>query len=374
MKTAGKDKHTKGAAKSLGIKEIAKILGISIGTVDRALHDRPGIRPDTRQRIMETAANLGYRPNLAARFLKSGKGAAIAVCLPRHIFHFFNEIRSGIHHAAMPYGSMWKLYDYSYSRFEEGETAIFQQALAQDVKGIIIAPGKVDTVKPLIAEAARRNVAVACVTSDAPGTQRLVYVSVDPFANGALAGEFLCCLNRPLRRLAVFTNSLELTTQAEKLRGFQESIRQGGFTNVVLDIVENHDSKKEAAHLADQLFGRREEIDAVYVSTANALPVLRAMERYGFLPGTPVIATDIFPGLVDYIRSRKVLATIYQHPEFVGRIAFEALYRFIQHGAVPPSQIMLPPLLVMRSTLDVLLARIRSGTNAARELPGISAM
>jgi uncharacterized protein (DUF1501 family) len=50
-----------------GIKDIAKALGVSTGTVDRALHARPGINDATRRRVLKMADKLGYRPNLAAR-------------------------------------------------------------------------------------------------------------------------------------------------------------------------------------------------------------------------------------------------------------------------------------------------------------------
>ncbi len=53
-----------------GIKELADALGISIGTVDRALHGRNGVSPKTRDRVLKMARKLNYTPNLAARNLK----------------------------------------------------------------------------------------------------------------------------------------------------------------------------------------------------------------------------------------------------------------------------------------------------------------
>ena len=59
--------------KAAGIKELAATVGVSIGTVDRALHARPGISEATHARIMKAAAALGYIPNLVARHLKLGR-------------------------------------------------------------------------------------------------------------------------------------------------------------------------------------------------------------------------------------------------------------------------------------------------------------
>src|ERR1035441_673895 len=52
-------------AKRSGIPQIAELAGVSIGTVDRALHGRPGINDETRQRVLDIAKKIGYRPNLA---------------------------------------------------------------------------------------------------------------------------------------------------------------------------------------------------------------------------------------------------------------------------------------------------------------------
>jgi len=52
-------KEPAGPKKPPGIREIAESLGLSIGTVDRALHDRPGINEETRRRIVQRAQSVG---------------------------------------------------------------------------------------------------------------------------------------------------------------------------------------------------------------------------------------------------------------------------------------------------------------------------
>src|ERR1700682_2692436 len=77
-------------SKTAGIKDIAKAAGVSIGTVDRALHSRPGISAATRAKIVRMAEQLGYRPNLAARHLKLSRQRKISVHLPQEIASFFD--------------------------------------------------------------------------------------------------------------------------------------------------------------------------------------------------------------------------------------------------------------------------------------------
>src|SRR5690349_11190455 len=87
-------------SKPPGLRDIAAAAGVSIGTVDRALHGKPGISDRTRTRVLDAARKLGYRPNLAARSLSSRKRTRIAVVLPARISLFYDDVRAGIRDAA----------------------------------------------------------------------------------------------------------------------------------------------------------------------------------------------------------------------------------------------------------------------------------
>ena len=158
-----------GRNKPPGIREIAESLGISIGTVDRALHDRPGIKGETRRRILEQAKALGYRPNLAARFLASPKQLRIGVNLPREIASFFDLVREGILEAVRSVEtSDVKIIHRSYPGLGDGEEEALAEALSDDLHGLIMVPGQPVTVAPLLKKAAERGLPVVCVNTDAP--------------------------------------------------------------------------------------------------------------------------------------------------------------------------------------------------------------
>ena len=61
------DRESKTDSNQIGVQEIADSLGISRGTVDRALHNRHGVSVATKRKVLRAAERLGYRPNLAAR-------------------------------------------------------------------------------------------------------------------------------------------------------------------------------------------------------------------------------------------------------------------------------------------------------------------
>ena len=69
----------------IGIRELARHLDISIGTVSRALNDRADVNPLTRQRVREAAAKLGYSPNQSGRSLRRGKTDLVAMIVPSRL-------------------------------------------------------------------------------------------------------------------------------------------------------------------------------------------------------------------------------------------------------------------------------------------------
>ncbi len=341
--------------KSAGIKEIAEAVGVSIGTVDRALHSRPGISEATRARILKAAAALGYRPNLAARHLKLGRQRQISVHLPQEIASYFDAMRQGIQQAAAQLQPPLKVEFHSFPRMGQGEIESLQAVLDQSCDGIIIAPGAPTRIAPLIRQATQRGIPVVCVATDAPDSDRLAVVSSDPFTSGAIVAELLSRMDKGSHQAAIITGDLATVDHSEKVRGFRSMMADLGSALTLAEVAEAHDDPREAYRQTCDLLARRPKLSSIYVSTSNSLPVIEALEERGRTREVSVIVTDLFPELVPLMRAGKVFATLYQRPLTQGRLAFEAMHRFIVEGIRPKPVQKLPPYIVLRSNLELFI-------------------
>ena len=357
----------------VGIKDIARALGISTGTVDRALHGKPEVSPATRARVLSMAEALGYRPNLAARYLQSRKQLRIGVHLPRKIALFWDSLREGIREAAAPFAPALQVDFHAYPTLGEGDVPLFEEALRDGTNGLIIAPGKPSALAPCLANAAVRRIPVVCVVTDAPESPRLTAVSADPFTVGALAGELLARFVSSGGEVAFFTGWLATQEHADKLRGFASTLQATRPDLRVGPVVEAHDDEREAHRRALDVLRAHPDLKGIYVSTVNSLPVLRAAEHEGRLAGLTVVTTDLFPELVGWIRLGKVAATVYQRPLSQGRLALQALYQFLLNGTLPPPRLRAVPYLVMRSNLDLMLERLPVDLETADPSAGVIA-
>src|SRR5438128_1463732 len=345
-------------ARPIGIKDIAKALGISIGTVDRAIHSRGGINPITKERVLKMALTLGYKPNLAARYLKSPRQVRVSVNLPARISSFFDAVRAGVRDASSPFQAGVNLQFRTHPALGEGDEELFREALEDGSKGIIIAPGHPAQLKVWIRRAAQRRIPVVCVSTDAPGTERLTAVSADPFISGATVAELLHLAARESGTVGIFTGDLSTIDHSEKVRGFRHSLGSLNGVLALSGVIETHDDEAAAYNQTRKLLARDRSLKAIYVSTANSVTVIQALEELDPERRIAVVTTDLFPQLVPFLKSGRILATIYQRPEAQGRMAFEALYNFLVEGKCPPHRIKLNPHIVMRSNLELFLDRI----------------
>ena len=347
--------------------DIAEALGVSTGTVHRALHNHDGVNPMTKARVQQMAKTLGYRPNLAARYLSSKRNLRVSVNTLQGTTSFWDEVRAGISEEARALVMENVEIEYrTYPRLGEGEEEAFDAALKAEVDGIITFPSRPQSLHSWMRRASRNGIPVVCVATDAPHTGRLAVVSIDTLASGSLAADLMGSLLRGTGKVAVTLSALAITEHAGKNKAFECTMHKL-YPQIRIEApIEDHDVESEAYEKCRKLFNNHPDLAGVYVTTEASLPVLNAARDTQMLDRMTVITTDLFPALVPEIRSRAVAATIYQRPRTQGRMAFRVLHEFLVEGECPSFQVTLAPHLVMRGNLDFFLQRQSLESSAER--------
>jgi LacI family transcriptional regulator len=338
--------------------DIADALGVSTGTVHRALHDHPGVSPITKTRVLQMAKSLGYRPNLAARYLSSRKNLRVSVITLQGTTSFWDEVRAGIGEEAR--ATLIENVDLdfqTYPRLGEGDEEAFKAALDAEVDGIIVFPSRPHKLRPWIRRASRLHIPVICVVTDAPNTSRVAVISIDTLASGSLAADLMGRFLRGAGKVAVTLSDLAITEHAEKYAAFEKTVRSLYPGMEVLKPIEDHDVEFEAYDKSRKLIAAHPDLAGIYVTTEASIPVINAARDLKVLDRLTIITTDLFPAIVHEIRSSTVAATVYQRPRTQGRMAFRVLREFLTEGQCPSYQVTLAPHLVMRGNLEFFLSR-----------------
>ncbi|WP_348267819.1 LacI family DNA-binding transcriptional regulator [Edaphobacter paludis] len=338
----------------VGIKDIARALKVSIGTVDRALHNRSGVSEHTKARVLQRAAELGYRPNLAAQALKLNRRISIAAVLPKEISYFFDPLRAGIRTAAAaPISTQVSLEFHEYPRAGVGEEEAFAHAVQRHYDGIIFLPGNMRRFDPIIRKLTRAGTAMMCVSSDAPNSDRIGSIAAHSYVSGSMAAELLALRLGKRGNVAVFSGELSMMDHAEKLRGFAATLAVQAPHLSLLPALESHERPKDAYRQARQLMQARNRPEGLYLSTANSMPVLQALDELGMLGKVSIVTTDLYHELVPLIELGKVLATLHQRPFTQGKLAFEQLLAYLLRDDKRQPFIRLAPHIVFRSNLSL---------------------
>lgn len=341
--------------KKVGVHQLAEQAKVSIGTVDRALHGRPGISEKTRERIFRVARKLGYEPNLAARALSRRRAPIrIAVCVPREIHFFYDQMWEGIRDEARRYRDYG--IDFAYCPVRElglGEIAQLRKLLQRNIQGIVLTPGRPAEATPLINRAEEKGVRVVCVSTDAPGSKRSSIVCVEPRLNGLLAGELMADLVPAGSKVAIITGMLRTEDHARKADGFSTSFPALCREGKVEEVIEAHEDDKQSFEKTLDLLRRVPDLAGIYVNTVNCLPVCRALEAANLTQRVKLVTTDLFKEMVPYFEKRTIYASIYQRPYEQGRRALNAIIEHLVHGAPLEPTMHLNPGIVLRSALHL---------------------
>src|SRR3984957_8919208 len=127
-----------GSPGTAGIRDVARMAGVSVASASFALNGQPGVADDTRRRILAIAEQLGYRANPQAQALRRGRTTTYGFVVRNFANPFFLEVLSGAEEVAGEAGATLLVLDSRYSL--ERERRHLQEMAVQRLAGLAIAP------------------------------------------------------------------------------------------------------------------------------------------------------------------------------------------------------------------------------------------
>ena len=120
------------------LHDVAKLAGVSIKTVSNVVNDYPNVRAETRQRVQEAIAELGYQPNLSARNLRSGRSGVIGLVLPELSLSYFAQLADAVIARADHHGLVVQIEQTGGDRLRE--LAVLTSPRTRMADGLIFSP------------------------------------------------------------------------------------------------------------------------------------------------------------------------------------------------------------------------------------------
>ena len=92
---------------SASVKDVARRAGVSLGTVSNVLNHPDRVRDETRERVQQAIADLGFVRNESARQLRAGQSRVLSYLVPSTDNPFFTDVARGAREAARPHSRPW---------------------------------------------------------------------------------------------------------------------------------------------------------------------------------------------------------------------------------------------------------------------------
>ena len=203
------------------VHDVARTAGVSLATVDRVLNARPGVRPETAEKVENAIKALDFRRDLSASLLARARDLRVVFLIPDGGNAFMESLRAAIGRRIR--ATRNERLTLSIGQYH----ALDPRALVDRLDGlsgggtdcaVIVAPDD-PAVSKAIDAAMRRGIAVITLVSDLPGSARRHFIGIDNQAAGRSAASLLgrfCARGT----VAIIAGSMALRDHRERFEGF----------------------------------------------------------------------------------------------------------------------------------------------------------
>ncbi|WP_078551335.1 LacI family DNA-binding transcriptional regulator [Bacillus alkalicellulosilyticus] len=315
------------------IKELATICGVSAGTVDRALNNRPGISEKTKNKILKVAKEMKYQPDYTARSLVIGKTMTIGVVLFDLYNRSFSQLLNAIELKARELG--YFIYITLSDKKSESEINCIDYLVNRKVDGIILfTVNKGEQFESYLSKFGIPIITVFNYVSD-----KWEYIGIQERQAMKEAVDYIVkkgykkfiYISPPL----AYLGKKNIYTQEERLHGFLEGLGGSGINTKPL-IIKNSKYIKELENID---FSKEEKTAIVCSTDLYALEVMNYLkEKDVKIPEQVGVMGFDDIDMLKYITPR--LTTVKYPIEDIGRSAIESIVNKIEHGDYVPTPLL----------------------------------
>ncbi len=340
------NKESQGAP--LGIKEIAKKANVSIGTVDRVIHGRPGVSKKTKEKIDAIINESGYQPNLIARRLASKKLIRIATLTPKVPAEtaYWEVLLNGIKQAESEIESYGVRVEQYF--FDQNDKASFDAQAARlldsGVDGVVLTPIFIDESTRFTEACKAINVPCVFINSDIPHVDSLCYIGHNLFQSGYLTAHLVSYLTQPNENILVLNISKELEHFHYTLRkeeGFRAYFADNGKPmNITKADIRKTDYESVSKEVS-KLLAVNNDVKVIFVTNSRVSTVARYLQTLGKKTAT-VIGYDFLNDNVEHLKQGTIDFLICQKPQEQAHRGVLALYQYLAFATVPEAKTFMP--------------------------------
>lgn len=211
------------------------------------------------------------------------------------------------------------------------QISTFESFIAQGVDAIVIGPSNPAAIKGVVKKALNAGIPVITFDTDAPDSDRLLYVGTDNYKAGYEAGKVMVKVLKGKGKVAICTGSLTALNSVQRMEGFKAALR--GTQIQVVGVYNDGEDKAKALANAQAALQRYPDLAGFYgVYAFNGPACAQAVKMAGKANKVKIVCFDTTAEHMQLIKQGLITATVGQRPFMMGYKSTEILYRMVTEG------------------------------------------
>ncbi len=348
--------------KNTRIKDIAKLAGVSIGTVDRVLHERGEVAEKTRQKVQRILKETKYSPNVMAQVLKSKKRFHLVSLLPEPTEDnsFWQKHHLGMSRAIEeldPFPVTLSQITFDIQSEEDFQKKTLS-VLNLKPDGVILAPIFKSESIAFCSRLHKEKIPLVYIDGFIENTDFLAYIGEDIFQSGRVAGQLIDIVTPEKSDILVVTiarNIQNVHHLNKRTQGFLSYFLKSGINKGKKLIINIPDPSSECVRLAfDKVFEENPDIRSIFITGSRSYLIALYLEQKG-LKSINLIGYDLLDLNVKYLKSGITRFLIGQRPEEQTYKGVKKLFEFLSLHKIPDRIEYLPVDVVTSENVDFFL-------------------
>ena len=327
---------------ALTIRDIAKLAGVSRGTVDRVLHNRGRVDPEVEQRVKAIVHECNYQPSRAAQQLSMRKQKIRIGFLSRIDQNgFWSIVIRNANRAERELSAYGITVEKRYFDYlpPNAQLEMINELVSLEISALVIVPLDDPIVCRRLQELSDSGILVVLLQSEVSGFEPFCYIGSDYYVGGRTAAGLLhnFTMGQP-SKILLLNGSQYLSSNYLRRKGFLDELAAYGTS---FDTIESGDITSDpeyAYHQARQLLEDHPEITSVYTVPDSAASVSRAIQDAGRVGKIVHIGFGMTDATRPYILDGSLSAIIGHRAEQQGYLPFSILLDHFSGGLVPETR------------------------------------
>lgn len=212
------------------IKDIARLAGVSVGTVDRVLHGRPGVSPTARESVENVLSQLDYHPNMYASAMASNRKYRFLCLIPAHKpGSYWCDIEQGLRRAGTAYSDFHVTIETVYfNPYNPGSFAdAGDRVIDRMPDGVVLSPTSPEHTRLLVEKLKAKEIPYIFIDSNIADLEPMAFFGQHSVQSGFFAGSMMSMVAKDISRVVIFRQ----ISRGEQSPMNQQSRRETGFRN-----------------------------------------------------------------------------------------------------------------------------------------------